>query len=181
MIFLTSDQHYGHNNILRYVPERPFSTVADMNKELVQRHNHAVKPGDTVIHLGDFAFGSKMQVAAYLARLNGTHIIIRGNHDRGFRALEQLGFALAVPELRLVVNCVRVLLTHRMPTAKPDNADVVWHGHVHIDNDPASWRLNLCVENTGYRPMPLSAVLKMWRRKRNRLSPLPTNKEKKHD
>ena len=165
MIYLTADQHYGHRNILRYVPERPFSTVAEMDVELIRRHNKVVGVSDTVIHLGDFAFGSAEEVRAYLARLNGTHIVIPGNHDRGYRAMEACGFALAVPEMTLNVLGVPVLLTHR-PTAMPEGVQVNWHGHQHAFVDPSPLRMNLCVEHTDYRPIALTAALKAWRRKK---------------
>ena len=167
MIYLTADQHYGHRNILRYVPERPFATVAEMDAELIRRHNKVVGESDTVIHLGDFAFGSAEQVASYLAQLNGTHIIVVGNHDRGYRALESLGFALAVPEMTINVLGVSVLLTHR-PTAMPECVQANWHGHQHAFIDTVYWRMNLCVEHTEYRPIAITAALKAWRRKKKR-------------
>ena len=53
MYFFTADEHYGHTNIIKYC-RRPFSTVQDMDRELVRRHNEVVKDSDTVIHAGDF-------------------------------------------------------------------------------------------------------------------------------
>lgn len=63
MNFFTSDTHYNHKNIIKYC-ERPFANVEEMNRELVERHNAIVKPGDTVYHL------------------NGKIIYLRGNHDK---------------------------------------------------------------------------------------------------
>lgn len=79
-IWFTSDQHYGHRNIITYC-NRPFKDVDDMTEQLIANHNSVVKDGDTVYHLGDFSMSEKM-VQPVLSRLNGVHILIPGNHDR---------------------------------------------------------------------------------------------------
>lgn len=85
-IFLTSDHHFGHKNILNYQPDtRPFDSVEEMNEQLVQRHNEVVKPNDVVYMLGDFAFTSQEQIKEYLQRMNGRKYFIYGNHDRKIR------------------------------------------------------------------------------------------------
>jgi calcineurin-like phosphoesterase family protein len=55
-----------------------------MNETLIANHNSVVKPGDIVWHDGDFCF-REYQIAAILARLNGEHYLISGNHDKTFR------------------------------------------------------------------------------------------------
>lgn len=78
MIYLTSDTHFGHANIIKYC-NRPFKDTYSMNKVLTENWNSVIKPEDKVYHLGDFAFGG---VNRYLPYLNGEIILIRGNHDR---------------------------------------------------------------------------------------------------
>ena len=78
MIYLTSDTHFGHTNILKYC-NRPFKDVYLMNKTLTENWNSIITPEDTVYHLGDFAFGG---ISKYLPELNGDITMIRGNHDR---------------------------------------------------------------------------------------------------
>jgi len=75
--FFTSDEHYGHTNIIKYC-KRPFKHVDEMNEVLIKNHNEIVKDGDDVYHLGDFAFRNH---ASFLRRLNGTHYLIKGNHE----------------------------------------------------------------------------------------------------
>lgn len=83
-IFLTSDQHYNHTRILTYCAQtRPYSSVEEMNEDIIKNHNTLVKDNDTVYHLGDFCLGEKY-VKEHLARLNGKHILIAGNHDACF-------------------------------------------------------------------------------------------------
>jgi len=79
--FFTADEHYGHENIIKYC-NRPFKTVGEMDAEIIQRHNEVVGPNDTVIHAGDFTLKSKEEATEYLNRLTGRHIFIQGSHDR---------------------------------------------------------------------------------------------------
>ena len=47
MTYFTSDQHFGHLNIIR-LSHRPFATVDEMDDELLARWNAKVKDGDVV-------------------------------------------------------------------------------------------------------------------------------------
>lgn len=77
--WFTSDQHFGHQNIIKYC-NRPFSSVTEMNEEIIRRHNEVVKPEDYVFFLGDFSMSFK-SVELYAKRLNGKKHLIPGNHD----------------------------------------------------------------------------------------------------
>ena len=81
-IFVCSDCHFNHKNILKYEPEaRPFETVEEMNEKIISNWNSVVSPEDTVYVLGDFAMGLPEKIPSIVERLNGKIIIIRGNHD----------------------------------------------------------------------------------------------------
>lgn len=82
MYWFIADEHYKHEAILGFC-ERPFTSVQEMDAELIRRHNSVVMPGGIVIHAGDFAMTREKAVAqGYLSRLNGEHILLRGSHDR---------------------------------------------------------------------------------------------------
>ena len=82
MIWVTSDLHFNHLNILKYEPvSRPFVSIDEMNEVLISRWNQVVKPNDTVYVLGDLAMGRIEDSRACIERLNGKIILIRGNHD----------------------------------------------------------------------------------------------------
>lgn len=82
-IFFTSDLHFGHANIIKF-DNRPFSSVEEMDKELIHRWNDKVAKGDLVYVLGDLIWKSKNndEAAKLIESLNGQIILIKGNHDR---------------------------------------------------------------------------------------------------
>jgi calcineurin-like phosphoesterase family protein len=104
-VWISSDTHYYHANIIKYC-KRPYIKDGDLNEkgewkdkaiselraeemtqDMVRWHNELVKPEDTVIHLGDFSFGNADQVAKLLKILKGNYWFIWGNHDRGLKEL----------------------------------------------------------------------------------------------
>ena len=58
MIFVTSDTHFYHNNIIRY-DNLPFDNPEEMNEKIIAEWNKRVQPCDEVYHLGDVFFCGK--------------------------------------------------------------------------------------------------------------------------
>ncbi|MBL0887852.1 metallophosphoesterase [Myceligenerans indicum] len=90
-IYLTSDLHLGHQNIIRFC-DRPFDGVGHMNARLAELWNETVAEQDTVWVLGDVALGALDDSLAWINRLAGHKILVPGNHDRcwqGDRALHK--------------------------------------------------------------------------------------------
>lgn len=80
--WVTSDLHFGHENIMKYNPTyRQFNDVNHMNETMVKIWNETVSPDDLTYILGDVAFCKPSKAAEYVQRLNGRKILIEGNHD----------------------------------------------------------------------------------------------------
>lgn len=81
-VWFTADTHFNHAGIIR-VCKRPFDITVEgvekMNETLIAAWNARVEDGDVVYHLGDFCWRGDPRI--FTARLKGTIVFIRGNHD----------------------------------------------------------------------------------------------------
>ena len=83
-VWVTSDNHFGHINILTYenrVDKLKVSTVEEHDQELIRRWNRIVGKDDLVLILGDFSFKKAKDTEELLKLLNGDKVLVRGNHD----------------------------------------------------------------------------------------------------
>ena len=81
-VFVTSDTHFGHANIIKYC-SRPFASANEMDAAMIARWNARVRDDDVVFHLGDFAFAREDRILAILEQLQFEElIIVPGNHDK---------------------------------------------------------------------------------------------------
>lgn len=78
--FYISDPHFGHKDMISFC-NRPFTSVEEMDEELIKRWNNKVSNNDTVYILGDLIYKSDKPPEYYLDKLNGKKILIKGNHD----------------------------------------------------------------------------------------------------
>ncbi len=183
-IWFTADQHLGHENIIEYC-NRPFKTIDEMDKTLIDNHNEVVKPGDTVYHLSDFTLGDYKQVVGYFDQLNG-HIKFLSNpwhHDK--RWLEGLdkemkcncfeldktiteSFELLPPMVVLEIDDMgaskyplAITLCHYPLQVWDRKHYGAWmlHGHTHKENESGDFILNVGVDCMNYYPISLGGVL----------------------
>ena len=116
-IWVTSDSHWNHVNILKFTDSntgklvRPeFKDVTDMNETMIRNWNSVVKPGDKVYHLGDVFFGDKEWFKRMWPRLNGSKRLIIGNHD-DVKFLSSGGFFQKVMMWRMFPE-FNILMSH---------------------------------------------------------------------
>jgi calcineurin-like phosphoesterase family protein len=140
-IWLTSDPHFNHRNILTYeAATRPFSNLSDMNETIVNNWNARVAQEDTVYVLGDFFMGSHDEIIPILKRLNGKIILIRGNHDTNPRIEIYKENGIEVKDIEYLRYKGRFFIMCHFPNSSEefiqmithDNSEVIWcYGHVH--------------------------------------------------
>lgn len=83
MIFFTSDQHFGHENILRNLGSgRPFNSLNHMHSCIRANWFSSVSAEDTVYVLGDAAMGLFEETVQLFSDLPGSKFFVPGNHDR---------------------------------------------------------------------------------------------------
>ena len=128
MIYSIADTHFNHANIIKYC-HRPFKNTDEMNEYIIKRWNSIVKETDTVYHLGDVGFGKFEEVKRLVGSLNGTKILLRGNHDFkiGINTWKEIGF-LEVYKKKIILD--NLLLTHT-PTERVEENQINIFGHIH--------------------------------------------------
>ena len=82
-VFMISDTHFGDERILRY-ENRPFSSVEEMDKAIIENWNQVVGEEDTVFHLGDVSSYDPERNKEILSSLHGKKILVMGNHDQNY-------------------------------------------------------------------------------------------------
>jgi calcineurin-like phosphoesterase family protein len=153
-----SDTHFSHTNIIRYTG-RPFQSVEEMNEQLIENWNAQVATQDTLFFLGDFGLGSTDFLSNICARLNGTKICIRGNHDSSPAKMQKIGFSLVLESACIKIGRHSVELIH-VPS-DPAPAHFQLHGHVHEKrpNKLIDRQLNLSVEVWDYKPVAEKTIV----------------------
>ncbi len=184
-IFFTSDQHFGHANIIKYCPIRKFSSANEMNEALVKNFNSLVSKEDLTYHIGDFSL-SLANMQTYLPRLNGTHHLICGNHDKCHPtekkpAKRQIfeneylksGFASVQTELNLSLDGIDFCLCHfpytgdhtaeeRFQKYRPkDEGKILLHGHVHELYKVRDRCINVGVDVWDLKPVEASEIIRI--------------------
>lgn len=163
-IWVTSDHHYDHANIIKYC-HRPFRSVRQMNVVLRRNWNATIRPDDMVYFVGDMSFGrSSRSPRWWLKRLNGRKIYIKGSHDRGIRLSSVIPGVSRVSEFEHVtVDGLEFLVVHDPFDVVADGWDGwVIHGHHHNTKpffDFREKRINVSVEATGYKPVSLARII----------------------
>ena len=85
-IFFISDTHFAHDNAYHFMnydgsKMRPWNSSTEADEYMIEKWNSLVKPNDKVYHLGDVGF-NRNELDYILPRLNGTKVLIKGNHDK---------------------------------------------------------------------------------------------------
>lgn len=172
-IFLTSDSHFSHKGIVKFLrddgtKERPWDNTEEMDEALVQNWNSVVRPKDTVYHLGDVVINRS--ALGIVSRLNGTKVLIQGNHDV-FRLSEYLEHFKSLHPYKVLDG---FLLSHiPIHPCSIERWKGNIHGHLHSRNvmieEYNSWTgetelvkderyLCVSVEQTCYTPISLEEV-----------------------
>ena len=175
MIYFTSDTHFGHLRIIE-LSKRPFRDLAEMNETIIRNWNETVQPDDTLIHLGDFAMGPKIEHPNFFRRLNGRKVLIRGNHDQSHEKMIAMGWDEVDIRRYMELDGKKLYLSH-VPVGndRPETPDRYYKeeftklptepydfwlcGHVHN-----SWKrrgnvINVGVDQWDFRPQTLQQLL----------------------
>ena len=172
-VFFTADPHFGHHNIIRYC-ERPFATVEEMDRAMLERVNAVVQPADTLYILGDFCMGVADRLVAaeryrQAIRCRQVHLIW-GNHDPiedpSFSAL----FTSTTHLLNLRLGGQRVTLCHYAMRTWDKSHHGAWqlYGHSHgtLAEEADLWNLDVGVDCWNFYPISYEQVARVMEHKK---------------
>lgn len=153
--YVLSDLHLGHGNIIDHC-DRPFESEIEMNETLVENWNTVVSAGDTVVNLGDLAMWGPDAAVEWAERLNGSMLLIPGNHDDLDidRMPCHVVDSCTLSHGKYTFECV-----HR-PEHASEDAEWTLYGHVHNNDvrefpfiDPQRNRVNVSADVMEFTPL----------------------------
>lgn len=159
-VWFTADTHFGHANVIALC-SRPFETVTEMDRALVDIWNSRVSPDDDVWHLGDFSHRNAKAASSYLARLHGRKRLIWGNHDsEEVRGLDVWASSQQMAEI--AVDGTRLVLMHYAMKVWPGDRrgaiHLYGHSHARLLGDSQSCDVGVDVPFVGFGPVSLKEI-----------------------
>ncbi len=109
--YFSSDFHIGHANVIVY-DKRPFDDLSHMHRVLINNYNATVGVDDTCYFLGDMGLSKGDTLASVIGQLNGTKVLILGNHDKGAAAMKKAGFDVVLNSAAITVGGHLVTMSH---------------------------------------------------------------------
>lgn len=134
MIYFTADMHFGHKAILT-MQNRPFESVEEMNRVILDNYNSVVKKDDTVYILGDLCHHIKIEEADdIIRRMNGKKFLIKGNHDKNYdpRLFVDIKEYMTVSAYG---KCFVLMHYPMLSWPKKSSGSIQVHGHIHARDD----------------------------------------------
>ena len=166
-IFVIADTHFGHSNIIKFTNDQgeiirkdlngnAFNNVHEHDELIIRLWNETVFPEDHVYHLGDVGFTNFPYIKDIFDKLNGTKVLIKGNHDN-FKLSQYMQI---FKDVRAVHVLDKYVLSH-VPVHPMclDRWKGNIHGHTHehcVESSPHhkdKRYINVCVEHTNYTPI----------------------------
>lgn len=134
-IFFTSDNHFFHNNIIKF-ENRPFVNIEEMNVKMCELWNSVVSEDDLVYIVGDFSFGSAEETNKILKMLNGKKVLILGNHDFYVKSKKfDTSLFLDICNYKDITYKGKHFVMCHYPFASNDNKMINIYGHLHSNKE----------------------------------------------
>lgn len=168
MTFFTSDQHFGHFNIIR-LSHRPFASLDEMNETMIARWNAKVRDKDTVYVLGDLFFRAAT-VAPILRQLKGRKHLVLGNHDHSWTSKVSISdhFESVQTICEIDIGGKPATLCHYPMLSYPHaRRGYMIYGHIHNNTGDDYWplimrrarMLNAGVDVNDFEPVTFDELL----------------------
>ena len=160
MDYFISDLHLGHKNIIRYC-NRPFNTIELMDNTIINNWNAIITSNDTVFLVGDVCFKkSKKEITDIINSLNGTKILIMGNHDYRLSVKEWLSVGFSEVYKYPIIYKDFYIVSHKPVFMNSTMPYINIHGHIHQNTMAEIYYYNVSVEHHNYTPVSFDNIVK---------------------
>jgi calcineurin-like phosphoesterase family protein len=161
-VFLISDNHFGHANILNFRKQngdrlRAFASVEEMDEHMIKKWNSVVRPQDHVYNLGDVVMRQQV-LDVVMPQLNGHKRLVRGNHDI-FRTKHYMRYFDEIYGLRVLDNMIFSHIPIHPESLGRFKANV--HGHLHGQHPLGGKYIDVSAEAVDFTPVPLYKLAEM--------------------
>jgi len=144
---MIGDLHFGHKNVQNFRKDMGFANELEHRHYVMEQWNKTVTKRDKVYVLGDACF--TMEAIEDIAKLNGTKVLVRGNHDN----LNTQVYLKVFKEVEGIVRYKHAWLTHAPIHPDELRGKINIHGHVHYASIADNRYENVCLENVNYKPI----------------------------
>ena len=111
-LYFTADWHLGHENCLT-LDGRPFADLNAMHAGLIKNFNMTVPEHGITYFLGDMGLCKGSIIGDVVKQLNGTKILIMGNHDnKGMYSYYQAGFDVVIDKAQIRIGKNILTMSH---------------------------------------------------------------------
>ena len=161
-VYMWSDLHLGHDNQIRW--RTSFSSGEEVSNLIITNYKATVKKRDICWFLGDIILCNKDRWLEELKKLPGDKRLLLGNHDlkeKGHNNRPTISeLSLVFSEIHGIVKYKKAWLSHAPihPDELRGKISVHGHTHYHCIDDPRY--VNVCVEQTGYKPVAYQEIIK---------------------
>ena len=172
-MFITSDLHMFHKNILAYC-ERPYNNIEEMNSDIIRKFQNL--PDNSVVwNLGDVFFGKEinkhslelMKNTVSQMKGNKTFCLVLGNHDKNVAKLFKKNGTDLYKEIGFdfVYNCPIFFNKEIIFSHEPFDVGnfKLFYGHIHdktIEEFSGKNYKNVCFDANNFEILDLKKLSK---------------------
>lgn len=165
-VYFSSDLHFSHANIILYC-NRPFQTIDEMNKTIIEHFNKTLDKESILFLLGDIALGVDLENIKELLesiKCKEKHLII-GNHDtdRKIDLYKENNLFNSISYADLIkTDYYSFYLSHYPALMERHNKLFNLSGHTHIKNNEENIKNNIYnvgVDAHNFYPVSLNNII----------------------
>jgi calcineurin-like phosphoesterase family protein len=136
-IYITSDLHFGHVNVIDYC-NRPYRDIDAMNTSFINKIN-SLDDGSILYHVGDWCMNPNRGIDAMMSIKKSIKVnIIKGNHDlfknKHLTVIDSFDNINIIGDYKEIKSCGQKVVLFHFPILqwnKKQNGSIMLHGHSH--------------------------------------------------